>query len=97
MRCPECGSEAWTSGIIGCGGGHTGSYFQPRGAQWWGIRWSWGPPRFTRSFTACLACGLVWSYVKPDELRSFIAKECTKRGRRALDNFFPKKGPVDDL
>ena len=25
---------------------------------------------------ACLDCGLVWSYLRPDELKEFISKHC---------------------
>ena len=32
-----------------------------------------------RSF-ACLDCGLVWDYLRPDELKQFISEHCRRTG-----------------
>ncbi len=71
-HCPRCDSGSTINGLIpGARGG--GPYcFIPAGC-----RSSWGPigVRFREAPSfACLSCGLVWTELRPDELRSHIVK-----------------------
>jgi hypothetical protein len=68
--CPRCGAEATTGGFIPGSRGGGPVCFIPEGCRktwWWlGVRFRGSP------FFACLACGLVWSGLLPDELRAHI-------------------------
>jgi hypothetical protein len=79
--CPRCGSGATSGGLIPGSRGGGPVCFIPQGCRktWW-----WLGVRFRESpFFACLACGLVWSNLRPEELRSHVEKygDATARSR----------------
>ena len=77
--CPKCGSNNVSRGkLLPVGGPGSGVMFVPEGT-----RISWSFPNgvnlssdFSDSSWACLDCGLVWDYLRPDELKEFIFKHC---------------------
>jgi hypothetical protein len=70
VPCPRCGAEPTTGGFIPVSRGSGPVCFIPEGCRktWWsmGVRFHESP------FFACLACGLVWSSLQPDELRAHV-------------------------
>ena len=67
LNCPECGSLEVVDG-------HLSSelpLFRPKGLRWFSF---YQPPRLERDNVACgcMSCGLVWSRLKPDELRAVV-------------------------
>jgi hypothetical protein len=54
--------------------------------------WGWGVVR-PEPFRACLACGLVWTHLQPEDLRAFIDKHGKAEAKLKLSPF--RKGPPE--
>jgi hypothetical protein len=84
--CPRCGGKAvMADKCLGRWQLGRASRFEPDGLR------RFQPFRFRQSgiplqagFTACLACGLVWSGVAPDELRALVERHGTEATKAQL-------------
>ena len=56
--------------------------FEPEGTQFHILRFLGGVVLSSESSCACLDCGLVWDYLRPDELKEFISKNCRGAGEQ---------------
>ena len=74
--CPKCGSNNVSRGKLSPVGRGTSIMFEPEGKRF--FSWSlWGGVDVSSDPScACLDCGLVWDYLRPDELKEFISKHC---------------------
>jgi hypothetical protein len=74
--CPKCGSTNVSRGKLSPVGRGTSIMFEPEGKR--SFSWSlWGGVDVCSDPScACLDCGLVWEYLRPDELKEFISKHC---------------------
>jgi uncharacterized C2H2 Zn-finger protein len=72
IRCPRCQAHSRTGGLIPGSRGGGPICFIPDGCRksgfWLGVRFR------DAEFLACLSCGLVWSELRPDELRAYIER-----------------------
>jgi predicted RNA-binding Zn-ribbon protein involved in translation (DUF1610 family) len=75
--CPKCGSANVTLGRLLPSQGSISATFRPAGARIFSLALARGVDLSTDPSSACLDCGLVWSYVRPDELTEFISRHCT--------------------
>ena len=50
--------------------------FKPVGTRFFSSFFSGGVDLTSDRSSACLDCGLVWDYLRPDELKEFISKHC---------------------
>jgi hypothetical protein len=72
IRCPRCHAESTTGGLIPGSRGGGPVCFIPDGCR---KTWFWLGVRFRNAgFFACSSCGLVWSELRPDELRAHIER-----------------------
>ena len=76
--CPKCGSSNVTLGEFSTSRGKLSATFQPAGARIFSLSLSHGVALSTDPSFACQDCGLVWNYLRPDELKEFISKHCTR-------------------
>jgi hypothetical protein len=76
--CPKCGSNNVSRGKLSPVGRGTSIMFEPEGKRF--FSWSlWGGVDVSSDPScACLDCGLVWEYLRPDELKEFISKHCSR-------------------
>ena len=74
--CPKCGSSNVRRGKLLPLGRGSGVLFKPEGTRFFTWSFSGGVGLPSDSSSACLDCGLVWSYAPPGELKEFIAKNC---------------------
>ena len=72
--CPKCGSSNVTPGRLLPVGRGFSVMFEPEGTR--ASFFSGGVDLTSDRSSACLDCGLVWDYLRPDELKEFISKHC---------------------
>ena len=72
--CPKCGSSNVTPGRLLPVGRGFSVMFEPEGTR--ASFFSGGVDLTSDRSSACLDCGLVWDYLRPDDLKEFIAKHC---------------------
>src|SRR5688500_18819149 len=82
-ECPQCGASEVARGRLS--GGRRGT-FGPEGLRFWTLtvgilpldeRSDPGSPPSSAIAHACTACGLVWTYVDPDRLRTVLREAGT--------------------
>jgi len=79
-RCPECGSRNVRRGKLWAGGRSNSVTFRPEGTRIFALLFLGGVGLASDSTSACLDCGLVWDYLRPDDLKEFISKHCRESG-----------------
>jgi hypothetical protein len=63
----------------------TASFFEPDGLQSrWFQRAASIETAIVGGFQGCLKCGLIWSHVSPDELRTIIEEQGTEEAKSRL-------------
>src|SRR5512137_707478 len=80
--CPKCGSSNVTPGRLSPVGRGASVMFEPEGTQSHFLRFLDGVVLSSESSCACLDCGLVWDYLRPDELKEFISENCRRSGEQ---------------
>jgi hypothetical protein len=91
-HCPKCNSKAVVAGHFPEMTGWGYKSFEPTGMRPFQLRWKQGVS-CPEPFRACLACGLVWTYLKPEDLRTFIDKHGEAEAKLKLSPF--RKGPPE--
>ena len=90
LTCPECGASDVARGQLGQGRPGT---FTPEGLRFWTLtvgmlplhdRSDPGSPTLSGTAHACTACGLVWTHVDPERLRTVLREAGTESTRRRL-------------
>ena len=80
--CPRCGVDTTVAGWTD-ESEHARS-FQPAGIHWLRhLLWHYGETtrvRLPDRFQACLACGLIWNSLPPEQLREVIDREAVTVG-----------------
>jgi hypothetical protein len=76
--CPKCGSSNVTLGRLVPVGRAGWVMFKPQGTPFFILRFLGGVVLSSYRSCACLDCGLVWDYLRPDELKEFITKRCRR-------------------
>jgi hypothetical protein len=71
-QCPKCNSENVRNGTLSSDGSTTGVLFQPDRVKFF-TGWLRGT-RCDKKVTACVDCGLVWTFTPVQELREFLSK-----------------------
>ena len=94
-QCPKCNSKAVVAGRLPEIGGWGDKSFEPTGMRFFRFRWKQGVS-CPEPFRACLRCGLVWTYLQPEDLRTFIDKHGKPRTKFKLSPF-QKGDPDQDL
>ena len=74
--CPKCGSNNVSRGKLLPVGRGSRVMFEPEGTRSFFSLLSHGVDLSSDPGFACLDCGLVWDYLRPDELKEFISKHC---------------------
>jgi hypothetical protein len=74
--CPKCGSSNVTLGTLLPSRHSISATFRPAGARTFSLSLARGVDLFTDPSFACMDCGLVWNYLRTDELKEFISKHC---------------------
>jgi hypothetical protein len=80
--CPRCGAD---TSVAGWSDSPDQSHlFQPDGIHWMRhLLWHFGETTHVRlpdRFRACLACGLIWNSLPPEELRTLLNREAVAVG-----------------
>lgn len=79
--CPKCGSSNVTPGrLLPVGRGYS-VMFEPEATRFFSSFLSGGVDLTSDRSSACLDCGLVWCYGRPDELKEFISKHCERSNK----------------
>jgi hypothetical protein len=92
-HCPKCDAKAVVAGRFPDLRGRGRQWFEPAGMRFFYFR-LWGPGvDCPEPFRACLRCGLVWTHLQPEDLRTFIDKHGNAEARRQLSAF--QKGPPE--
>ena len=86
-HCPECHSKAVVPGRFEVRGWVP--WFEPSGMRI--FRFRGRGVACPEPLRACLACGLVWTHLRPEDLRGFIAKHGKAEAKLKLSPF--RKGP----
>ena len=96
-HCPKCNVKAVVAGRFREMRGWRGNnWFEPTGMRFFNFRlWGWGVS-CPEPFRACLRCGLVWTYLQPEDLRRFIDQHGTAQTKLQLSSF-QKGDPDQDL
>jgi hypothetical protein len=81
--CPKCGSSNVTPGKLMPVGRGASVMFKPEGTQYHILRFLGGVVLSSDSSLACLDCGLIWDYLRPDELKEFISEKCRRSGEHS--------------
>jgi hypothetical protein len=81
--CPKCGSSNVTPGKLLPVGQSASVMFRPEGAHFFVLRFLSGVVLTSDRSFACLDCGLVWDYLRPDELEDFITRHCRGSGEQS--------------
>jgi ribosomal protein S27AE len=74
--CPKCGSSNVTPGRLLPVGRGFSVMFEPEGTR--ASFFSGGVDLTSDRSSACLDCGLVWDYLRLEELKEFISKHCAR-------------------
>jgi hypothetical protein len=81
-RCPRCGENETVAGWTDLP--EQSCSFQPDGIHWLRhILWHFGETthvRLLERFRACLACGLIWNCLPPEQLRDLLTREAVAGG-----------------
>ncbi len=94
-HCPKCDAKAVVAGNFPLRGWRRVP-FEPTGMRFFGFRLSGRAPSCAEPFRACLLCGLVWTYLEPEELRTFVNEHGSAKTKIKLSSV--KKGhPEQDL
>jgi hypothetical protein len=72
-HCPMCNSRAVVAGRFPQMSGWGYKSFGPTDVRSSRFRWKQGIS-CPEPFQACLACGLVWAHLRPEDLRTFLDK-----------------------
>src|SRR5215469_10875950 len=67
-HCPKCNSKAVVAGHFPAMTGWGNKSFEPTGTRFYFHLWKQGVT-CPEPFRACLACGLVWTHLRPEDLR----------------------------
>jgi hypothetical protein len=94
-RCPKCNSKAVVAGRLPEVRGWGNKSFEPTGLRLFRFRWKRGVS-CPEPFRACLRCGLVWTYLQPEDLRTLIDKHGDAETKLKLSPF-QKGSPEQDL
>jgi hypothetical protein len=94
-HCPKCNSKAVVPGRLPQMTGWGYKSFEPIGVRPFRFRWKRGVS-CPEPFRACLRCGLVWTHLQPEDLRTFIAKHGNAETKHPL-SAFQKNPPEQDL
>ena len=78
--CPKCGSRNVTPGRLSASRHAILPTFQPTGTSHFRLSLANGVEVYCDPSFACLDCGLVWDYLRPDELKEFISQNCREPG-----------------
>jgi hypothetical protein len=93
-RCPKCNATTVVAGLVlGKEGG--GVVFAPTGIRFHFRLWG-GPPSCSYDGGACLACGLVWTHLLPEDLLAWLDKYGNDETKLKL-SAFQKGNPEQDL
>jgi hypothetical protein len=76
--CPKCGSANVAPGRLLPSRHSISATFRPAGARLLSLSLTHGVDLCTEPSFACQDCGLVWSYLRPAELKDFISKHCAR-------------------
>ena len=94
-HCPKCDAKAVVAGRFEMQRAR-GRWFEPTGMRFFDFRlWGWGVS-CPEPFRACLTCGLVWTHLQPEDLRTFIDKHGNAETKLKLSPF-RKAPPEQDL
>ena len=74
--CPKCGGTNVSRGKVLPSGHGISAEFRPEGARSFVLSFKDGVDLSSNPSFACLDCGLVWDYLRPEELKEFISKYC---------------------
>jgi hypothetical protein len=88
-KCPSCGAKSVIDGDCLSFRADKASRFEPDHLRWFQVRLLRGIP-LSGGFDACLACGLIWSRVSPEDLEQIIRDHGTDEARGLLN-------PQDDV
>ena len=92
--CPKCDAKAVVAGRFRETSRGRGHWFEPTCMRFFNFRlWRRGVS-VQKPFSACLACGHVWSHLQPEDLRTFIDRHGnaeTKLKLSALRKGFPEQ------
>jgi hypothetical protein len=92
-RCPNCGASTVTEGRFTIGSRDYGSsHFEPAGMRLFSVRWTRGVA-IAEGVHCCLSCGLIWTNVDAEQLRSYIERYGNQYAKGGLEPF--KKSPSD--
>ncbi len=83
--CPNCGSQKLSRGDFWSGEHGSSVVFRPEGERFFTLSLSGGVDLSSDGNFACLDCGLVWSHLRPGELKEWISKHC--RGPENEDGY----------
>ncbi len=73
-QCPKCDAKSVVAGRFSEMRGWRHQWFEPTGMRFFNFRlWVRGLS-CPEPFRACLTCGLVWTHLQPEDLRTFIDK-----------------------
>ena len=89
-HCPKCDATAVVAGNMNFPGAPK---FRPRGMRFFDFRLSQMNPPLCGDFRACLTCGLVWTHLRPEELRKFIDNHGNAEAKLKLSPF--RKAPPE--
>jgi hypothetical protein len=91
-HCPQCNSKAVVAGRFPQMRGWGHQSFEPADLRSFHFRWKQGVS-CPEPFRACLACGLVWTHLRPEDLRAFIDQHGNAFAKLDLSPF--RKGPPE--
>ena len=80
--CPKCGSANVTLGRLLPSRHSLSATFRPAGARVFSLSLIQGVDLSTDPSYACRDCGLVWNYLRADELKEFICRHCAWSAQR---------------
>ena len=94
--CPKCGETAVVTGGFRETSVGRRPWFEPTGMRFFNFRlWGRGVS-CEKPFSACLACGHVWSHLQPEDLRAFIDRHGDAEIKLKL-SALPKVVPDQEL
>jgi hypothetical protein len=81
--CPKCGSTNVTLGTLLPSRHSISATFRPARTRSFSLCLASGVGLSTDPSFACMDCGLVWNYLRTDELKEFISKHCRGAGEQS--------------